>query len=122
VRARFLHPKAARDQTQQRLPRSRTRDGHASGRRLVARKEVRLLDTQRVSLSRVADGVLVVPGARPSFLLESLMHPARGTPCDVRNLGRRWRTERMEAELTPLVLDVHAVQSEGMNVHVESEG
>jgi len=48
-------------------------------------------------------------------------HPARAAPCDVRDLGRGWRAELMEAELTPLILDVHAVQSEQMDVHVESD-
>ena len=61
------------DQTKDRLPCSLARDGDASSRRLVARKEPRLLETERVGFFRVDEGMLVVPRAAPSLLLESSM-------------------------------------------------
>jgi hypothetical protein len=113
---------APSDQTQQWLPRPLARDSDASRRRLVAGEQSRLLDTEWVGFCRVAEGMLLVPGAQPSFLLERLMHPPCGASCDVRNLCRGWCAERVKLELTPLVLDVHAVQSEQMDMDVESEG
>ena len=91
VPAGGLARSAAEGHTQYRLTRALARDGNPKSCRLIASKQARLLETERLSFAGVERGGLVVPWAFAALLAKCCMQPTRSAPSDFSNLGSRRR-------------------------------